>query len=198
MAHRNMVGGTAYDTTGGRALVDGTVYSIQKGKTMVDGTVREIGFSTVPEGPWLQSNSYDNRNGAEVSISETESALSGSARGGSGTNYSGVEWFLMNGEERYQLPKGDTVTFAFSGTYGGNVDNATYGIAFFTNPDSAWNSYVYTKFNSSTTTAGVTYRVSTPCYCMLLAQIGGVDNNNSYATINITKFQVNGETVWSE
>lgn len=45
MAHRNMVGGTAYDTTGGRALVDGTVYGIQKGKTMVDGTVREIGFS---------------------------------------------------------------------------------------------------------------------------------------------------------
>ena len=44
MAHRNMVGGTAYDTTGGRALVDGTVYGIQKGKTMVDGTVREIGF----------------------------------------------------------------------------------------------------------------------------------------------------------
>lgn len=46
MAHRNMVGGTAYDTTGGRALVDGTVYSIQKGKTMVDGTVREIAFSS--------------------------------------------------------------------------------------------------------------------------------------------------------
>lgn len=44
MAHRNMVGGTAYDTTGGRTLVDGTVYGIQKGKTMVDGTVREIGF----------------------------------------------------------------------------------------------------------------------------------------------------------
>lgn len=44
MAHRNMVGGTAYDTTGGRALVDGTVYSIQKGKTMVDGTVRELAF----------------------------------------------------------------------------------------------------------------------------------------------------------
>jgi hypothetical protein len=40
-----MVGGTAYDTTGGRALVDGTAYSIQNGKTMVDGTVREIAFS---------------------------------------------------------------------------------------------------------------------------------------------------------
>ena len=46
MAHRNMVGGTAYDTTGGRTLVDGTVYGIQKGKTMVDGTVREIAFSS--------------------------------------------------------------------------------------------------------------------------------------------------------
>jgi hypothetical protein len=46
MAHRNMVGGTAYDTTGGRALVDGTVYSIQRGKTMVDGTVREIAFKS--------------------------------------------------------------------------------------------------------------------------------------------------------
>lgn len=44
MAHRNMVGGTAYDTTGGRALVDGAVYGIQKGKTMVDGTAVEVGF----------------------------------------------------------------------------------------------------------------------------------------------------------
>lgn len=46
MAHRNMVGGTVYDTTGGKTMVGGTVYGIQKGKTMVDGTVREIGFGS--------------------------------------------------------------------------------------------------------------------------------------------------------
>lgn len=39
-----MVGGTAYEISGGKALVDGTAYGIKGGKTLVDGTAYEIGF----------------------------------------------------------------------------------------------------------------------------------------------------------
>ena len=44
MAHKTLVGGTAYEITGGKALVDGTVYSIKNGKTLVGGTAYEVGF----------------------------------------------------------------------------------------------------------------------------------------------------------
>lgn len=46
MAHKTMIGGTAYEVQGGKTLVDGTAYEIQGGKTMVDGTVRDISFGT--------------------------------------------------------------------------------------------------------------------------------------------------------
>lgn len=44
MAHKTLVGGTAYDTKGGRCLVNGTGYSIKKGRTLVGGTGYDIGF----------------------------------------------------------------------------------------------------------------------------------------------------------
>lgn len=45
MAHKTLIGGTAYEITGGKTLVDGTAYSIKNGKTLVDGTVYEVGFA---------------------------------------------------------------------------------------------------------------------------------------------------------
>lgn len=45
MAHKNLVGGTAYDTKGGRCLVDGTAYSVKKGRTLVGGTGYNVSFS---------------------------------------------------------------------------------------------------------------------------------------------------------
>ena len=44
MAHKNMVGGTAYDTKGGRCLVGGTGYAVKKGRTLVDGTGYDVNF----------------------------------------------------------------------------------------------------------------------------------------------------------
>lgn len=44
MAHKTLVGGTAYEITGGKTLVGGTAYSIAGGKTMVGGTVYDISF----------------------------------------------------------------------------------------------------------------------------------------------------------
>lgn len=45
MAHKTLVGGTAYEISGGKTLIDGTAYSIDKGKTLVGGTAYEVGFS---------------------------------------------------------------------------------------------------------------------------------------------------------
>lgn len=44
MAHKCLVGGTAYDITKGRTLIGGTGYDITKGKTLVGGTGYDINF----------------------------------------------------------------------------------------------------------------------------------------------------------
>ena len=44
MAHKTLIGGTAYEITGGKTLVNGTAYSIDKGKTLVGGTAYEVAF----------------------------------------------------------------------------------------------------------------------------------------------------------
>lgn len=44
MAHKTLIGDTAYEITGGKTLVKGTVYSIKSGKTLVKGTAYEVGF----------------------------------------------------------------------------------------------------------------------------------------------------------
>ena len=44
MAHKVLIGGTAYDTKGGRCLVNGTGYSIKKGRTLINGTGYDISF----------------------------------------------------------------------------------------------------------------------------------------------------------
>ena len=45
MAHKTLIGGTAYEISGGKTLVNGTAYSIDKGKTLVGGTAYEVGFA---------------------------------------------------------------------------------------------------------------------------------------------------------
>ena len=44
MAHKALIGGTAYEISVGNTLVGGTVFSIAGGKTLVDGTAYNIGF----------------------------------------------------------------------------------------------------------------------------------------------------------
>lgn len=46
MAHKTLIGGTAYTISGGKTLVDGTAYSIKSGKTLVGGTAYEVGFGS--------------------------------------------------------------------------------------------------------------------------------------------------------
>ena len=70
MAHKALVGGTAYEIKGGRCLVNGTGYGIQKGRTLVDGTGYDIKFGpgTIPV---TITNSGD-ANYCYVKINETK------------------------------------------------------------------------------------------------------------------------------
>lgn len=44
MAHKTLIGGTAYEISGGKTLINGTAYSIKNGKTLVGGTAYDVGF----------------------------------------------------------------------------------------------------------------------------------------------------------
>lgn len=47
MAHKTLIGGTAYEISGGKTLIDGTAYKIVGGKTLVSGTTYDIAFMPV-------------------------------------------------------------------------------------------------------------------------------------------------------
>ena len=46
MAHKVLIGGTAYSVSSGRSMVSGTTYDIKGGRTLVDGTGYSISFSS--------------------------------------------------------------------------------------------------------------------------------------------------------
>ena len=45
MAQKVLIGGTAYELSGGKALKDGSAYSIENGKTAIDGVAYDISLS---------------------------------------------------------------------------------------------------------------------------------------------------------
>ena len=45
MAQKVLIGGTAYELSGGKALKDGSAYSIKNGKTAIDGVAYNISLS---------------------------------------------------------------------------------------------------------------------------------------------------------
>ena len=46
MAHKILIGGTAYEVKGGKCLVNGTAYSVKKGRTLIGGTGYDITFQS--------------------------------------------------------------------------------------------------------------------------------------------------------
>lgn len=60
MAHKTLIGGTAYEIGGGKTLVGGTAYSIDKGKTLVGGTAYEVGFGGDMATVRLMSDTFEN------------------------------------------------------------------------------------------------------------------------------------------
>lgn len=48
MAHKTLLGGTAYTVAGGRELIDGVSYTKKQGKTCIDGAAYTLGFAADP------------------------------------------------------------------------------------------------------------------------------------------------------
>lgn len=66
MAHKTLIGGTAYEIGGGRTLVNGTGYSIDKGKTLVGGTEYDINFTLTIGSLAVGSSVFFNVNGVST------------------------------------------------------------------------------------------------------------------------------------
>ena len=65
MAHKTLIGGTAYEIKGGKTLIGGTGYEISGGKTLVGGTGYDVKFGTPIGSLPVGSTVYFNVNGAK-------------------------------------------------------------------------------------------------------------------------------------
>lgn len=63
MAHKTLVGGTAYEISGGKTLVNGTAFSIKNGKTLVGGTAYGVEFGEKVTITISRSDAYNNNPG---------------------------------------------------------------------------------------------------------------------------------------
>lgn len=85
MAHKALIGGTAYEIKGGRDLIDGTGYDKKQGKTLVNGTGYDISFRGGPKWVIKSSPSYGGKE-----IDEAISFVS------NGTTYSRIRIYYYN------------------------------------------------------------------------------------------------------
>ena len=74
MTHKTLVGGTAYNITGGKSLVSGTTYSIKGGRTLVWGTGYNISFGEEPTAMLYSDGSFVFQEGDEVESGKTLTA----------------------------------------------------------------------------------------------------------------------------
>lgn len=86
MAHKTLIGGTAYEIKGGRDLVGGTGYGIKSGKTLIGGTVYDIPLSkgiplnTITPGAILMLNESGSPVPFYIAKHDYESGLNGAGR----------------------------------------------------------------------------------------------------------------------
>ena len=71
MAHKSMVGGTAYNISSGKSMVSGTVYDIKKGRTLVEGTGYDINFKPEATAMLYSDNSFVFQEGADIEEGKT-------------------------------------------------------------------------------------------------------------------------------
>ena len=91
MAHKTLIGGTAYEIKGGRELIGGTGYAKKSGKVLVNGTAYSIEFG--PSGPFALTIKATNNNNINSYVKITE-----------------------NGNQIYQSSRFDTVKSLEKGT----------------------------------------------------------------------------------
>lgn len=95
MAHKTLVGGTAYEIKGGRDLIGGTGYSTESGKTLVNGTARDI------------------------VLKKTEYVTVTIVKGGSGSNTNAVKYngTLYYAPKTLTVEKGSVIQLMYGGEY---------------------------------------------------------------------------------
>ena len=90
MAHKTLIGGTAYKVSGGKTLIGGTAYKIKNGKTLINGTAYKVplkketyyvnltgsmdttcGYATIPAGGTRYESNTENipiEEGTQISL----------------------------------------------------------------------------------------------------------------------------------
>ena len=76
MAHKTLIGGTAYNISSGKSLVSGTTYSIKGGKTLIGGTGYSISFGSggEPTAMLYSDGDFVFQHGNEVASGKTLTA----------------------------------------------------------------------------------------------------------------------------
>lgn len=112
MAHKAMIGGKAYEVSGGKAMVGGTVYDISGGKTMVGGKVYEIGFSGPTTAVTITTNGAVHSTYVYVTINGSKYSEAANLTVEQGTEISAYVGGLGTKEIKF-----NNATVATSGTY---------------------------------------------------------------------------------
>ena len=99
MAHKTLIGGTAYEISGGKTLVGGTAFSIKNGKTLVGGTAYEVVFVKPMAIVTLTSDTFEIRDYCSTYITYT------TPDGNSGS---------LNTMGEYELPIGTNIHCSIS------------------------------------------------------------------------------------
>lgn len=171
MAHKTLIGGTAYEIKGGRTLVNGTGYDIKAGKTLVGGTAYDVSF-----GEPVTVNISRLTGTADVNKSYVEV---------NGVKYSGAKTGL-------QVMSGDTIKFYYS------VGVSTYfvyinGVRSTASANAVWEwqvpSGIKTVSVEISQNTGLTFTISTSAVASAKVTITG-SGISSYCnvTINGTKY----------
>ena len=71
MAHKALIGGTAYNITGGKSLISGTSYNIAKGKTLIRGSEYDINFGPVKTAMLYSDGNFVFQGGDDVAPGKT-------------------------------------------------------------------------------------------------------------------------------
>lgn len=75
MGHKTLIGGTAYNISGGKSLVSGTSYSISSGKTLIGGTAYNINLKkNVPTAMLYNDGNFVFQHGSKIASGKTLTA----------------------------------------------------------------------------------------------------------------------------
>lgn len=214
MASKTLIGGTAYEISGGHALVGGTSYSINKGRTLIGGTGYDINIAK-PKWVKLYTGANSTRLGYYVKTTKTLTVPKGlnaifiqtfrsgetwGARRGAGWFYNGntglASWELGSGYSYGQIDSysGTTLTYSMMGTDG------TYST-------DVWGLQGHVTWVSGSITTSSSYNVSvTPpkqaLFCCVarsasysnIYTAAGNDGAGQYTGIDARAWQVDGVT----